>query len=79
MDNSALLGARCLHMLGAHVEGPKQCEFNGLKVDLWPRVSWSPSFAITFADLEVQDHAFSILSWLIHSFMSGTEPDACAV
>ena len=45
--------ARCLQMLGAHIDGPEQREFNGLQVDLWPRVSWSPSFAICFADLEV--------------------------
>lgn len=40
-------------MLGAEIEGPEPREFNGLQVDLWPRVSWSPFFALTFADLEV--------------------------
>lgn len=78
MAESALLGARCLQMLGVHIEGPEQREFNGLKVDLWPRVSWSPSFAITFADLEVQDHAFLLLSWLIRRFIFGFEPNVCA-
>ena len=41
-------------MLGASVEGPEQREFNGLSVELWPRVSWSPLFALTFADLEAR-------------------------
>lgn len=40
-------------MLGAQIDGPEKSEFNGLQVDLWPRISWSPSFAICFADLEV--------------------------
>ncbi|CAL8468610.1 g8150 [Coccomyxa elongata] len=43
-----------LRMAGATIEGPEQREFNGLTVDLWPRVSWSPFFAITFADLEAK-------------------------
>ncbi len=42
-----------LRMAGARIEGPEPREFNGLSVDLWPRVSWSPSFALTFSDLEV--------------------------
>jgi hypothetical protein len=45
-------------MLGASVEGPEQREFNGLQVDLWPRVSWSPFFALTFSDLEVAHPSF---------------------
>ncbi len=40
-------------MLGAQIDGPEQREFNGLQVDLWPRISWSPFFAVSFADLEV--------------------------
>ena len=43
-------------MLGAQIGGPQQREFNGLQVEMWPRVSWSPSFALTFADLEVSHH-----------------------
>ncbi|BDA43416.1 UDP-sugar pyrophosphorylase [Coccomyxa sp. Obi] len=43
-----------LRMAGASIEGPEQREFNGLTVDLWPRVSWSPFFALTFADLEAK-------------------------
>lgn len=42
-----------LKMVGATIEGPEPREFNGLSIDLWPRVSWSPFFALTFADLEV--------------------------
>lgn len=42
-----------LRMAGATVEGPEPREFNGLTLDLWPRVSWSPFFALTFSDLQV--------------------------
>lgn len=48
---------RCLQMLGAQIGGPEQREFNSLQVEMWPRVSWSPSFALTFADLEVTTHS----------------------
>ena len=40
-------------MLGADVMGPEQRDFNGLRVDLWPRLSWSPRWALTFADIQV--------------------------
>lgn len=40
-------------MLGADIMGPEKAEFNGLQVDLWPRLSWSPQWAMTFADLQV--------------------------
>ncbi len=40
-------------MLGVHVEGPQQATFNGLHLDLYPRVTWSPSFAMTVEDLKV--------------------------
>ncbi|CAL5221642.1 g3868 [Coccomyxa viridis] len=45
---------RCLQMLGAQIDGPEQREFNGLQVDLWPRISWTPFFAVSFADLEAK-------------------------
>ena len=32
-------------MVGAEVAGPTPAEFNGLQVERWPLVSWSPSFA----------------------------------
>ena len=32
-------------MVGAEVAGPSAAEFNGLQVERWPLVSWSPSFA----------------------------------
>lgn len=31
---------------------PEQRTFSEQEVQLWPRVSWSPSFAITFSDLK---------------------------
>lgn len=40
-------------MLGADVAAPTKAVFNGLHVDLWPRITWSPLFAITFDDLKV--------------------------
>ena len=45
---------RTLQQLGADVAGPTQREFNGLTVDLWPRVSWSPLFALTFDEVEAR-------------------------
>ena len=44
---------RTLQRLGAQIGDPDQCVFNGLKVDLWPRISWSPLFALTLAQLKV--------------------------
>ena len=44
---------RALQSLGATIDGPIRQEFNELSVDVWPRVSWSPSFALTFSDLKV--------------------------
>lgn len=41
-------------MLGAQVDGPEARSFNGLDVQLWPRVSWSPLFALTLADVQVR-------------------------
>lgn len=40
-------------MLGAQVDGPQQATFNGLHLDFYPRVVWSPFFAITTDDLQV--------------------------
>ncbi len=37
--------SRMLRMVGAEVAGPTPAEFNGLAVERWPLVSWSPSFA----------------------------------
>jgi len=36
------------------VAGPTPREFNGLQIDLWPRVSWSPLFALTWDDVEAR-------------------------
>lgn len=50
------LGASCraLQMLGADVAGPDKVAFNGLHLELWPRITWSPLFALTFDDLRVR-------------------------
>ena len=44
---------RALQSLGATVDGPESRTFNELDVQLWPRLSWSPLFAVTFSDLKV--------------------------
>lgn len=36
---------------GAQIEDPKQEVFNGQTVEVWPRVIWSPKWALTFADV----------------------------
>ncbi|DBA78953.1 TPA: hypothetical protein ACH3X1_008826 [Trebouxia sp. C0004] len=46
------VNCRALQMLGVHVGGPQQATFNGLHLDLYPRVTWSPSFAMTVDDLK---------------------------
>ena len=45
---------RTLQQLGANVAGPTPREFNGLQIGLWPRVSWSPLFALTWDDVEAR-------------------------
>lgn len=44
---------RMLQTLGAQIEEPtEELEFNGIKgLKLWPRITWSPLFALTFDDL----------------------------
>ncbi len=64
-------------MLGVHVEGPQQATFNGLHLDLYPRVTWSPSFAMTVDDLKVHTYwgplrfhrctTFEVLHFELHS------------
>lgn len=44
---------RTLQQLGAQIGEPDRCTFNGLEVELWPRLSWSPLFALTLAQLKV--------------------------
>lgn len=65
-------------MLGADVANPEPRVFNDLEVELWPRVSWSPFFAVTFSDLKVGS-PFSALSmasraqlFCLHLLCSGT-------
>ena len=41
-------------MLGADIPSPEHVEFNGLKVDMWPRISWSPLWALTFSQIQVR-------------------------
>ncbi|XP_024394251.1 UDP-sugar pyrophosphorylase [Physcomitrium patens] len=49
----AIYKAHCLMLrkAGAQIEDPQQEVFNGQKVDVWPRVIWSPRWALTFADV----------------------------
>ncbi|CAD7694961.1 unnamed protein product [Ostreobium quekettii] len=41
-----------LRQLGARVAAPEAVLFNGIRVHLGPRITWSPSFALTFHELE---------------------------
>jgi len=54
--SQSAFAARALQMLGVHVGGPRQATFNGLHLDFYPRVTWSPSFAMTVDDLKVQTY-----------------------
>ena len=33
------------------IEDPKQEVYNGQEVEVWPRIVWSPSWALTFAEV----------------------------
>ncbi|KAL3138028.1 hypothetical protein ABBQ38_005262 [Trebouxia sp. C0009 RCD-2024] len=48
------VNCRALQMLGAQVDGPQQATFNDLHLDFYPRVVWSPFFAITTDDLKAK-------------------------
>ncbi len=44
--------------LGAKIDGPETVSFNGLEgLELWPRITWTPLFALTWDDLEVESPA----------------------
>lgn len=45
------VNVECREQAGAQIEDPQQEVFNGQKVDVWPRVIWSPRWALTFADV----------------------------
>lgn len=50
----AIYKAHCLMLrkAGAEIEDPDRFQvFNGQKVEVWPRVVWSPTWALTFADV----------------------------
>lgn len=61
---------RALQMLGAQIEGPEQRSFNGLDVQLWPRVSWSPLFVLTFADLKVRGTRYASMDCALPCWLS---------
>ena len=41
-----------LQSVGADVAPPTRATFNGIHVDLYPRVSWAPAWAQTFTELK---------------------------
>eukprot|EP01018_Ginkgo_biloba_P019980 Gb_41797 [translate_table: standard] len=41
-----------LKKVGAKIEDPKMEIFNGQEVEVWPRIVWSPKWAMTFADVK---------------------------
>ena len=58
-DGLGTRDCRSLQLVGADVDGPVDATFNGLDVELYPRVSWTPLFALTFDDLRVSTAAAS--------------------
>lgn len=49
-----------LRLCGAEVAAPQPAVFNGLHVDVWPLVVWSPLFAVTFAQLKEKVHGLRL-------------------
>lgn len=49
-----------LAAIGAQIPSPKKAKFNGLDVDMWPRVSWSPLLAMGVEDLRQAVDASSL-------------------
>lgn len=39
------------HQAGVKVDDPVLQVFNGQEVEVWPRVTWKPKWALTFADV----------------------------
>lgn len=37
---------------GVNIEGPKIEIYNGQETEVWPRVVWSPKWALTFCDVK---------------------------
>ena len=57
-------------MLGAQIDGPQQATFNGLHLDFYPRVTWSPFFAMTIDDLKVLDKSPGLYLISVHQVAS---------
>lgn len=68
-------------MLGAQVDGPQQATFNDLHLDFYPRVVWSPFFAITTDDLKVCLFGTAvdchIFSYVLHLHRHGMTGRSC--
>lgn len=48
-----MANCKMLQALGATVDGPLPATFNGIhNLELWPRVTWSPMFAVSWDELE---------------------------
>ncbi|CAM6129903.1 unnamed protein product [Calypogeia fissa] len=52
----AIYKANCLilRQAGATIEGPRLQTFNGQEVEVWPRIVWSPKWALTFSDVKTK-------------------------
>lgn len=62
-----------LRLCGAQVADPTPAVFNGLHVDVWPLIVWTPLFAITFAQLKEKVRNLTVHP---NSALVVTAPDA---
>ena len=64
-------------MLGADIPSPESVEFNGLQVDLWPRIAWSPLWALTFSHIQVPPSGRSVSVPHMAWYRAWTQHQAC--
>ncbi|GAB4862109.1 hypothetical protein Ancab_037361 [Ancistrocladus abbreviatus] len=43
-----------LRKVGVQVDDPQQGVFNGQEVEVWPRITWKPKWALTFSDVKAK-------------------------
>ena len=45
---------------GAHIAEPAEVEYNKQRVEVYPRIVWSPFWALTFADVKAKVEKLSV-------------------
>jgi UDP-sugar pyrophosphorylase len=48
-----------LFQAGAQISDPVISNFNGQEVEVWPRITWSPRWGLTFKDVKQKVHGNS--------------------